>query len=54
MVSSTDDLEINGKTGVGLVDIEKQRTVEFDSTVAAAPKSLGAGVSLPESFSKPR
>jgi len=46
MATSTDDLERNGKTGIGLVDIEKQRTVEFSSTAAATPKSLGAGVSF--------
>jgi len=46
MATSTDDLERNGKTGIGLVDIEKQRTVEFSSAAAATPKSLGAGVSL--------
>ncbi|CAE7179974.1 hypothetical protein P3342_002540 [Pyrenophora teres f. teres] len=46
--TSTDDLERNGKTGIGLVDVEKQRTVEFGSpAVAATPKSLGAGTALP-------
>jgi hypothetical protein len=44
--SNTDDLQRNGKSITNHADIEKQETHESYAVPVAAPKSLGAGVSL--------